>query len=319
MNLRIPVLLIVASSCLYCSAARQRESRTTATVGGGYLRAGDSSYGCGGELLSTQDHRQRVGSVGVEHEDDSGWSAAAELAAGQGEVVGFSAVPNNGQPALPAEAPLPNYRLLAGHARIGWDLSWIGAELGLQVLGDRIGALPFGLLRAGSLDQGLSVELQAGRRRALADPTLATIGVVYKAGDTRFKAAAGAMGRTLERYRADGQRLRSEGLSVGSFSQDMDLGVLLDWETWLDERLAVRVGAVLGEQWGATIDLVMALAGSSAQAAEIRMRPQPLPRSPGTAQPPPPAATPPPAEPSAPAGPLPPVAEPQTPPPPQPR
>ena len=284
MNLRIPVLLLVASSCLYCSAARQRESRTSASVGGGYLRAGDSSYGCGGELISTQDHRQSVGSLGIEHEGESGFTAAVEVAAGRGEVVAFASRPSEQQPALPADTPLPSYRILAGHARVGLDLAWIGAELGLQVLGGSIGALPYGLVRAGNLDQGLSVEGQAGQRRAVADPTLASLGLVYKTPETRLKAAAGLIGRSIERYRQTFNRLEADGSIIGSFSNGLDPGLILNLETWLDERLAVRVGAVLGEQWGGTIDLVMALTAPGVDRREIRMRAQPLEGTEGPAE-----------------------------------
>lgn len=299
MNLRIPVLLIVASSCLYCSAARQRESRTSASVGGGYLRAGDSSYGCGGELISTQDHRQSVGSLGVEHEGESGFNAAVEVAAGSGEVVAFTSRSNNQQAPLAADTRLPNYRVLAGHARVGYDLAWIGAELGIQVLGGQIGALPYGLLRVGNLDQGLSLELQAGQRRAVADASLATFGAVYKTPETRVKLAAGLIGRQLQRYEQAGLGLRAADWIIGSFSNGLDPGVIMNLETWLDERLAVRVGAVLGEQWGGTIDLVMALTAPGADRREIRMRAQPLDGAEGPAEPPvAPGELPPPAEPA---------------------
>lgn len=283
MNLRIPLVLLVAASCLYCSASHRRESRTSAAVGGGYLRTGSSSYGCGGELLSTQDHRQSVGSLGVEHESESGFSAAVEVAAGRGEVVGYASRPSQQQPVLSSATPMPSYRILGGHARLGYDLAWIGAELGLQLFAGEIGALPYGLLRVGSFDQGLSFEAQAGQRRATVDPSLLTVGMVYKTPLTRLKTAVGFVGRGVQRYEQRGTRLEPSDWVIGSFANGLDPGLLFDFETRLDERLAVRVGAVLGEQWGATIDLVLALFTSSADDREVV--PRPLPDAPAPAEP----------------------------------
>ena len=258
MNPRIPLVVLVAGSCLYCSGSPQREDRTTVNVGGGYVRAGESAFGCGGNLISTQDHRQRVGSVGVEHESESGWSGAAEVAAAQGELLSYTAAASAGQPALAPNPRLQEYPLIAGHLRGGIDLSWIGAELGGTAVG---GAppLPYGLLRFGNLANGVSAELQAGRRRALADPTVASLAVAYKAPQLRVRAALAATGRALLTYRQSGTTLVRDRVVIGSFSDDLDTGLLLEVETWLDHGVAVRMGAVLGDSWGGTIDLVIAL------------------------------------------------------------
>lgn len=258
MNPRVPLVVLVAATCLYCSGAPQREERTTVQVGGSYVRAGESSFGCGGNLISTQDHRQRIGSVGVEHESESGWSGAAEIGAAQGELVEFTAAANPGQPPLAPGARSQEYTLIGAHLHGGLDHGWVGAELGGNVVGGLI-AMPYGLLRVGNLSGGLSAELQAGRRRALADPTVVSAAVAYKSPQLRMRAALAATGRPLQTYVQAGTGLVRDRVVIGSFANGLDTGLVLDVETWLDDGIAVRMGAVLGENWGGTIDLVIAL------------------------------------------------------------
>lgn len=304
MNPRVPLVVLVAATCLYCSGAPQREQRTSVQVGGGYVRAGESTFGCGGDLISTQDHRQRMGSLAVEHESESGWSAGAEVAALQGELVSFTAPTQPNQPQLDPTARTQEYTLTAGHMRAGFDLAWIGAELGGSVVSG-LGPMPFGLLRAGNLVEGLSAELQAGRRRALSDPTVLAAALAYKAPNLRIRGALAAMARPLQRYAQQGSGLVRDNVVAGSFVNGLDNGLVVDVETWLDDSVALRMGAVLGESWGATVDLVVALTRKVPKMSERwegRVLPMPG-RMPPAPPPLPPAMT----------GDHPPLAEPVTP------
>ncbi len=289
MNPRILLVVVVAATCLYCSGAPQREERTTVYAGGSYGRAGESTFGCGGNLISTQDHRQRIGSIGVEHEDEAGWTAGAEIAAMQGELIDFVAPASPDLPPLAAAARSQEYQLIGGQLRGGFDLAWIGAELGGNLV-TGMPPFPYALLRAGNLGGGLYAELQAGRRRALVDPTVVAAAVAFTSPHLRWRAALAATGRPLQRYRQSGSGLVRDNLVIGSFDEGLDTGLVLDVETWLDDSVAVRMGAVLGESWGGTIDLVVALAKKAVKPAESwRGAVVPLPARPPAVPPPPPA------------------------------
>ena len=172
-------------------ASVQREQRTVLSVEGASVEAREVDYGCEGEVMRTQVHRQVGGRLAVDHREPDGWNLGASVELLHGKLESASGF----EPA-PERSP---YSLAGVGSYLGFDWPHLGLELGVGAAGGPDGALgvwPWGVAWGGQHDV-LRVEAVLGRRGGLLDGRLARLGMAVPAEPLTFDVGLALVSRPM--------------------------------------------------------------------------------------------------------------------------
>src|SRR5687767_3628781 len=124
--LRWPILGLLTLGNTMCATIDRGASRASLSATAGHARAVESSYGCEGELLNRQVHRQLGGTVAARYEAQNGGIAQVDAGLLRGTLTGHA-----GFDPVASRSP---YDIASGGLLVGWDWKGFGADLGAMAV-----------------------------------------------------------------------------------------------------------------------------------------------------------------------------------------
>lgn len=184
-------LLVLACTigCLCCATLPRQTANTTIEVSGGYARAVHNTFGCNGEVTSTQINQQETGALTVVHERESGLAIGVG-AAGMRELVKevrqYDANPTGRVDWMAGGGAFAGF-----HGRfVAWE---VGGAFTPQLL------WPYGALRLGDLSR-IWGEARVGALQPLIDPRLFALGGGFRGEMFSIRPWIGFIGRPMHVY-----------------------------------------------------------------------------------------------------------------------
>ncbi len=247
------VLLAASTLGLCMCVSTQRTPRTVVGIGGGYSDTVNNDYGCGGGPVGSQRHHIRLASIYAERETAGLLSYGATANAASGSVV-ETAGDNAG-------IGRPQWKATSALAWLGVGGSMVGGELGAGFLSN--GYLsPYASLRVGN-PLSMWGEARFLSREPLIEPDVLTVHVHLREDRTRLSVGTGLFGRRMSLFRRTAvppaYGVPTEVTSLGSRYADLDLGLDLQAEWWLNRDLGFRVSGLAAQNWYVAGWLVLAL------------------------------------------------------------
>lgn len=239
----IGLLVLLGASC---APVRHRKDRVVITGDGFYSDAVDANYGCEGELLERQRHRQLGGGAAAHLEYANGVTGGARLRLASSALRSYE-----GGDVDPDDDA---HGLGALGLHVGYDFRHVGASLGVSgvTLLDFDDALlvPYGQLRVGLLERSW-IEVTAGTTDPLFFTNVLGLGLGVRSQQTvRFRLGLTLFGKFLrdatEHTDADG---RDQGPLAFGYDEQSDLGAYLDLRVLTSDRgWGLDLGALIANE-----------------------------------------------------------------------
>lgn len=239
----IGLLVVLGASC---APVRHRKDRVVITGDGFYSDAVDANYGCEGELLERQRHRQLGVGATAHLEFDNGATGGATLRLASSALRSYE-----GSDVNPDDDA---HGLGALGLHVGYDFRHVGASLGVSAVTlldfDDALLVPYGQLRVGQLERSW-IEVTAGTTDPLFFTNVLGLGLGVRSQQTvRFRLGLTLFGKPLrdatEDTDADG---RDRAPLVFGYDRQSDLGAYLDLRVLTSDRgWGLDLGALIARE-----------------------------------------------------------------------
>lgn len=238
-------LLVVGATlgCLCCATLPRQTNNTTVEVSGGYARAVHNTFGCGGNVTSTQINAQDQGGVAVLQELNNGMSFGAS-ASGMREIVKevrqYDANPT-GQ----------THWMFGGAAFAGFHGRWIAWDIGGAYTPATF--FPYASFRGGDLGRVWG-ELRVGAPQPILDPRMFALSLGIRGDSFIVRPWVGFIARPMHVWNWS-QNQRFESDRFGTVSNGPDLAGGLDASLSVSEEVDVFFQGVAAEAPSAALGL----------------------------------------------------------------
>ncbi|HUT99821.1 MAG TPA: hypothetical protein VM425_00110 [Myxococcota bacterium] len=242
---RLTVIILLSLANTFCATIDRGRSKSSISAAAEYGMAGNRSYGCGGEVLSEQRHHQIGGKVTYRYEDQHGLIAQADAGALFGSLANHFGF----------EPTRRDYFMGSIGGLIGYDLNYLGVDLGAGVLFDdrgRVLAVPRFNLRLGSLKNAW-FETGIGPLDAPFDGRLLYGGIGLRGDIFRLNFGAAFIGRPLVNLDCG-----YDEITMGELTDNgLDLGGYATLTLMLGHGIGLDLGAIAAENFSGRLGLRM--------------------------------------------------------------
>ena len=230
-------LLVVAATfgCLCCATLPGQTTNTTIEISGGYARAVHNTFGCGGDVRSTQINAQDQGGIAVMQELNNGVSFGVSGSAMREivkEVRNYDANPTG-----------LTHWMGGGAAFAGFHGRWLAWDIGGAYTPANF--FPYGSVRGGDLSRVWG-ELRLGARQPLLDPRLFTLSMGLRGEMFVVRPWIGFIARPMHVWNWS-QNERFESDRFGMVSNGLDLAGGLEASLSVSEEVDVFFQGVAAE------------------------------------------------------------------------
>jgi hypothetical protein len=240
---RLTVIILLSLSNTFCATIDRGRSKSSISADAEYGLAGNRSYGCGGEVLSEQRHHQVGGKVTYRYESRHGLIAQADAGALFGSLANHFGF----------EPTRRDYFMGSLGGLIGYDLKYVGADLGAGLLFDDRGRallVPRFNLRLGSLNH-VWFETGVGPADAPFDGRLLYGGVGLRGDNFHLDFGAAFIGRPLANLDCG-----YDEITLGELTDNgLDGGGYVTLTFMLGHGIGLNLGAIAAENFSARLGL----------------------------------------------------------------
>lgn len=227
-------LLLLLFALPHCAHVERESDRTWVEVDGHWVIAQDTRRGCEGESVDHTKHRQLGGSVAIEHQARSGFTAGGRVSLGSGVITRTTL----------EDADYSHYLLGSVGAWGGYDFRYWGVQGGINLLFttgplDEGIVLPWILTRLGTLDDAW-FEAAAGPRDGIFDGRFLRLGTGFRFDRFSGRAGFAFIARAIRDPYDDGR-----GLDLAADARVFDPGGYVEASFDLTPSWSVGLGAQL--------------------------------------------------------------------------
>lgn len=250
-------MFLVALLAVKCGGVNHGADRTVVGANGYYGTAVDKHYGCEGELLNTQRHKQMGAGASIRHEFRRGGLLGASVGVLRGAPQEYKQEDrHDGNESGPID--MSEYTLVNGSLRLGYDFAYLGGEGGVSIIklvDGKAAAFPWGRLKAGDME-GTWFEVGFLTPNPLDSVDVFSGGLGVRTDSLRARVGVTFHGRAIRDVTWD-QNGGEHKWSLGANAENLDGGVYGELE-WVPagSNVGLSVGGTLSAAPGFRLGLV---------------------------------------------------------------